>query len=84
MSIIDKRFKCHMCGHETYHDREECVKCETIGRVMPIPKPVYRCYLNGSIYGCGNLEYMNELFKDYVVTMEMYGKKKVEFEIVKD
>lgn len=43
---------------------------------------IYECYLNGQLYGSGSLEYMNELFKDYVVTMKMYGKARVTFEVV--
>lgn len=43
----------------------------------------YKCYLNGSLYGVGDLEYMNELFCNYVVTRKMYGKTKCEFRIVK-
>ena len=43
----------------------------------------YKCYLNGSLYGIGDLEYMNELFRDYVVICEMYGKTKCEFRIVR-
>ena len=42
---------------------------------------LYTCYLNGHIYGRGSLEYMLELFKDYVVTCEMYGKKEVDIKI---
>ena len=44
---------------------------------------MYKCYLNGSLYGVGNLACMNELFCDYVVTHEMYGKTKCEFRIVR-
>lgn len=44
---------------------------------------IYNFYLNGSFYGSGNLEYMKELFVDYVITCEMYGKDKCSFEIVK-
>lgn len=43
----------------------------------------YKCFLNGSLYGVESLNYMNELFRDYVVTREMYGSKKASFEIVK-
>lgn len=48
-----------------------------------ILKDVYHCYLNGSFYGAGSLEYMKELFVDYVVTCEMYGKDRCSFEIIK-
>jgi hypothetical protein len=44
---------------------------------------MYACYLNGNIYGVGDLEYMNELFRDYVVTCEMYGREVCEFKIVR-
>lgn len=44
---------------------------------------IYMCYLNGSFYGSGSLEYIKKLFVDYVVTCEMYGKDKCSFEIVK-
>lgn len=44
---------------------------------------MYYCFLNGKFYGGGSLEYMNELFRDYVVTMEMYGKPTCEFKIIK-
>ena len=43
----------------------------------------YQCYLNGNFYGGGNLDYMHELFKDYVLTCGMYGRKTCEFKIVK-
>ena len=42
----------------------------------------YVCYLNGNIYGMGDLEYMNELFRDYVVACRMHGNEQVEFRIV--
>ncbi|MBG9882764.1 MULTISPECIES: hypothetical protein [Bacillus subtilis group] len=41
----------------------------------------YACFLNGKFYGAGNLEYMNELFRDYVVSSEMYGKDECVFRI---
>lgn len=44
----------------------------------------YKCYLNGKFYGGGGLNYMKELFVDYVVTCEMYGRKECEFKIVKN
>ncbi|AWM47464.1 hypothetical protein DDT09_06240 [Bacillus amyloliquefaciens] len=34
---------------------------------------IYACFLNGKLYGWGDLEYMSELFRDYVVYCEMYG-----------
>lgn len=43
----------------------------------------YQCFLNGSPYGRGSLEYIQELFTDYVVTCKMYGHKQCDFKIVK-
>lgn len=45
-------------------------------------KDHYKCYLNGKFYGSGSLDYMHELFKDYVITCKMYGKKECDFKIV--
>lgn len=42
---------------------------------------VVSLYLNGTLYGTGDLEYMNELFRDYVVTMGMYNQDEVEFSV---
>jgi hypothetical protein len=44
---------------------------------------MYECYLNGNFYGSGDLSYMKELFVDYVVTCEMYGREQCDFKIVK-
>lgn len=44
---------------------------------------IYTCYLNGKIYGTGPLEFMNELFRDYVVTCKLYNKEEVTFTIQK-
>jgi len=41
----------------------------------------YACFINGKFYGAGDLEYMNELFRDYVVTSGMYGKDECTFRI---
>lgn len=38
-------------------------------------------YMNGSLYGCGDLAYMTELIRDYVEYCEMYGKDSVRFDI---
>jgi hypothetical protein len=46
-------------------------------------KQVYKCYLNGKFYGSGNLKYMHELFKDYVINCKMYGREECEFKIIK-
>ncbi|MBL4952073.1 hypothetical protein JK635_07600 [Neobacillus sp. YIM B02564] len=77
-------FRCENCGNETYGDREKCMKCGSENSIKPIPKDLYKCYLNGKFYGGGNLNYILELFKDYVVTCKMYGKKECDFKIVKD
>lgn len=84
MRTKGKNFKCISCGNETYADNDICKKCASENTIKPIPKDTYRCYLNGSFYGSGNLDYMRELFVDYVVTCEMYGKKECDFKIVKD
>lgn len=44
---------------------------------------IFQCLLNGKFYGIGNLDYMHELFKEYVVTCKMYGQKECEFKIIK-
>jgi hypothetical protein len=44
-------------------------------------KQTYACFLNGKFYGAGDIEYMNDLFRDYVVTSEMYGKDDCTFRI---
>jgi hypothetical protein len=44
----------------------------------------YEMYLNGRFYGSGSLEYMKELFVDYVVTCRMYGKNDVTISIQKE
>lgn len=44
-------------------------------------KQTYVCFLNGKFYGAGDLEYMNDLFRDYVVISEMYGKDDCTFRI---
>ncbi|MDE1404588.1 hypothetical protein [Bacillus licheniformis] len=41
----------------------------------------YACFLNGKFYGAGDLDYMNELFRDYVFTSGMYGKDECVFRI---
>ncbi len=43
---------------------------------------MYKCYLNGKFYGQGNLDYMRELFVDYIVTCKMYGKVESNWRIV--
>ena len=45
---------------------------------------MFTCYLNGEFYGSGDADYIRELFVDYVVTCEMYGRKECEFKIVKE
>lgn len=44
-------------------------------------KATHIFYLDGKIYGKGDAQYMAELFRDYVLTSDMYGKKSVEFRI---
>lgn len=44
---------------------------------------IYACFLNGKLYGCGDVEYVNDLFRDYVVNCEMYGKDDCTFQITK-
>lgn len=46
-------------------------------------QPLYKCFINGEFYGIGDLDYMRELFVDYVVTCKMYGKDEIEWKIVK-
>lgn len=42
---------------------------------------IYNCYLNGSFYGRGSVDYMFELFQNYVLYCDMYGKKECVFKI---
>lgn len=42
---------------------------------------IYACFLNGKLYGTGDLAYMNDLFRDWVVYCEMYGKDDVTFRV---
>ncbi|AOO61099.1 hypothetical protein BBJ33_06040 [Bacillus velezensis] len=42
---------------------------------------IYACFLNGKLYGCGDIEYMNDLLRDYVVYCEMYGRDDCTFRI---
>ncbi len=44
-------------------------------------KELYECYLNGKPYGAGDLHYMKELFVDYFITCEMYGKEEADFKV---
>lgn len=84
MIVRPKQFICTNCHHETYADSDKCNRCDKEGTVKPIPRDTYKCYLNGVLYGAGNLEYMHELFTDYVLNRKMYGKKELDFKIVKD
>ena len=43
----------------------------------------YTLYLNGSFYGCGTIEYINELISDYLVNCNMYGRNEVDFRVEK-
>ena len=76
--------ECEKCDRESYTDSDKCPKCENEGTIKPIIKDLYKCYLNGNFYGGGSLDYMRELFIDYVITCKMYGKKECEFKIIKD
>ena len=49
-----------------------------------VPKETYICYLNGKLYGKGDLEYIHELFIDYVINCNMYGQKECDFKIVRE
>ena len=84
MKTKPKKFICSNCSRQTYIDAVKCNTCEAEGCILPIPKETYKCYLNGVAYGAGDLAYMNELFSDYVIKNEMYGKKECDFKIVKD
>jgi hypothetical protein len=44
---------------------------------------MYILYLNGSVYGTGDLKYIHELITDYVLHCKMYGKEEVNFKIEK-
>lgn len=83
MGVRPKKFMCENCSREYYIDTAECPGCHATDTMKPIPKQAYKCYLNGILYGAGDLEYMNELFRDYVVTNKMYGKLSCDFKIEK-
>lgn len=57
------------------------ISSEEHARVETVSKDVYKCFLNGQFYGAGPGKYMAELFKDYVETMEMYGRDECSFTI---
>ena len=84
MGLQPKKFVCENCKKETYVDLDKCGNCDMENTIKPIPKETYKCYLNNKVYGAGSLEYMHELFTDYVITHKMYGKKECDFKIVKD
>lgn len=44
---------------------------------------IYIMKLNGRLYGTGNSEYMCELFRDYVLACDIYGRDKVTFEVIR-
>lgn len=46
-------------------------------------RELYQCYLNGKPYGVGDLGYMKELFVDYFITCEMYGRDSADFKVEK-
>ncbi len=41
---------------------------------------IYNCKINGEYYGTGRLDYMRELFNDYIDS-NMYDRNSVSFEI---
>lgn len=46
-------------------------------------KKMYTVYLNNELYGSGDLNHVHELFKDYFITMDMYGNEEAEFKVVR-
>lgn len=46
-------------------------------------KEQFQCHLKGQYYGQGDIDYMKELFIDYFVTMDMYGREEAEFKVVR-
>jgi hypothetical protein len=83
LEVKPKKFKCISCGKATYNDYSVC-NCGAEFSYKPINRTHYKCYLNGKFYGGGNLQYMRELFVDYVISHKMYGKSEVDFKIVKE
>lgn len=81
MQTKPKLFRCENCQNETYTDRQSCLNCKEENTIKPIPKKRYQCFLNGTYYGSGTLEYMHELFTDYVLYSKMYGKESCSFSI---
>lgn len=74
------------------NDDFECVFCinaisfRHTERVYPscaekVPQPKFIAYLNGAIYGRGDLAYMSVLFNSYVVDCEMYGSDSMDFRV---
>lgn len=84
MNVKPKKFVCELCDKETYTDADKCTGCNNEKTIKPILKETYKCFLNDTVYGAGSLDYMKELFVDYVITHKMYGKKECDFKIVKD
>lgn len=66
---------------KTIDNAGDVIRGNVIGHI--VNEIMYECYLNGKFYGSGNLEYMHELFKDYVVACQMYGKRECEFKVVR-
>jgi hypothetical protein len=83
MKTVPKKFRCKECKRETYTDYKKCDNCNGVNTSEPINREHYKCYLNGKFYGSGNLKYMHELFKDYVITCKMYGREDCKFKIIK-
>src|SRR5690606_11949466 len=65
---------------EYYLNHGLCDIC--MATTMKEEKKKYVCFLNGQVYGSGNLRYMHELFYDYVVNKEMYDLGEATFKIV--
>jgi hypothetical protein len=83
LNTVTKKFKCTVCEKETYGDYTKC-DCGAMFSYKPINREHYKCYLNGKFYGSGTLKYMQELFVDYFITCEMYGRPEADFKIMKE
>lgn len=83
MKAVPKNFYCESCKRETYSDYNICANCGELESIKPLPKDIYMCYLNGSLYGSGDLDHIHELFKDYFITCKMYGRSECDFKVVK-
>lgn len=84
MGTVPKKFICEKCKNESYNHFPKCLKCKGEDTIIPIPADYYQCYINGKFYGGGSLKFIHELFTDYVLTHNMYGREKIEFKITKN